>query len=113
MKLQKKLADILEANGWTFNEPQKQGKEYYLEINHETPAGEDWWENIWYDGTISGFYKGVIEDYNNFDVDEDVEIWIGSRGKGGVPSSIRTLVENAEYKEKTLEELWLALGEVI
>jgi hypothetical protein len=115
MKLQKKLIEVLEKNDWYIlsDNPTKQGKEYYIEINHGTPAGEDWWECIWYDGTINGFYNSVVERYNIFDVDEEVEVWIESRGKNGVPSSIRLLVEDAEYKEKTLEELGLALAEVI
>jgi hypothetical protein len=113
MKLQKKLIEVLEANDWGFDEPQKQGKEYYLEMNHETPAGEDWWETVWYDGTINGFCEGVYKLYDNFDVDEDVELWVDSRGKNGVPSSVRILVENAEYKEEVLEQLYFALQEVV
>lgn len=113
MQLQKKLAQVLEANGWSFDQPQKQGKDYYLEINHETPAGEDWWETIWYDGTIEGFDISVYNRFMEFDVDEDVEMWVERRGKNGVPNSIRTLVENAEYKEEALKKLSDALGEVV
>ncbi|WP_147359866.1 hypothetical protein [Agathobacter rectalis] len=41
----------------------------------------------------------------NFDVDEEVEIWIPNRGKGGCPDSIMDLVHDAEWKQKTLEKL--------
>ena len=37
--------------------------------------------------------------------DEEVEIWIPSRGKNGVPSSISTLLHDAEWKLEQLESL--------
>jgi hypothetical protein len=114
MKLQKKIIEVLEANGWVIrSEPEKQGEEYYVEISHDTPAGEDWVECIWYDGTINGFFKGVRKNYMNFDIDEDVELWIYERGKRGVSNSVRALLENAEYKALELENLDGAFMEVV
>ena len=40
-----------------------------------------------------------------FDVDDHVELWVDSRGSYGVPSSISTLVEDAQEIEKMLNEL--------
>lgn len=105
MELNKKIIDILENNDFTVGEITKQGDDYYIEINQYTPLGEDWWETIWFDGTDDGFIEAVEERYEYFDVDEEAEIWVDSRGKNGVPSSIKALVEDAEWKEKMLREL--------
>ena len=106
MLLDKKIQDILEKNEFNFDEEiseQDNGK--YIEINQSTSEGEDWWETIWFDGTYEGFVNAVEERVLNFDVDEEVEIWIPNRGKGGCPDSIMDLVHDAEWKQKTLENL--------
>ena len=106
MVLDKKIQDILEKNEFNFDEEiseQDNGK--YIEINQSTPEGEDWWETIWFDGTYEGFVNAVEKRVLNFDVDEEVEIWITNRGKGGCPDSIIDLVHDAEWKQKTLENL--------
>ena len=106
MLLDKKIQDILEKNEFNFDEEiieQDNGK--YIEINQSTPEGEDWWETIWFDGTYEGFVNAVEERVLNFDIDDEVDTWIPSRGKGGCPDSIMDLVHDAEWKQKTLENL--------
>lgn len=112
MKLNDKILVVLNNNDFYPQEVTEQNGEYYVEINCGTPAGEDWWETIWFDGTSESFIEAVKERYLNFDVDEEVEVWIDSRGENGVPSSIRALVEDAEWKEKKLETLSDVLGEL-
>lgn len=106
MVLDKKIQDVLEKNEFNFDEEISEhdnGK--YIEINQGTPEGEDWWETIWFDGTYEGFTNAVEERVLNFDIDEEVEIWIPNRGNGGCPNSIMDLVHDAEWKQKTLEKL--------
>lgn len=105
MKLSNKIIRVIESNDFSINEVEKQGNDFYVEINQYTPLGEDWWETIWFDGTDEGFIKAVRERYNGFDVDEETEIWIESRGKNGAPSSIKALVKDAEWKESMLDKL--------
>lgn len=112
MKLSNKIIGIVENNGFIIHEVEKQDKEHYVEINQGTPCGEDWWETIWFDGTNKGFINGVKDRYNSFDVDEEAEIWIERRGENGVPNSIKALVEDAEWKERTLGELFDQLEEL-
>lgn len=112
MKLSDKIIGIVENNGFSINEIEKQDDSFYVEFGQCTPCSEDWWETIWFDGTDEGFIEAVRERYNNFDVDEEAEIWVESRGKNGVPSSIRALVEDAEWKERTLGELFDQLEEL-
>ena len=112
MQLSDKIVSIVVDNGFHINDVEKQGNSCYVELGQYTPCGEDWWETIWFNGTDTGFIKIVRERYNYFDVDEEVEVWIESRGKNGVPSSIRDLVEDAEWKERTLGELYDQLNEL-
>lgn len=106
MLLNKKIQDILEKNEFNFDrEISEQDNGKYIEINQSTPEGEDWWETLWFDGTYEGFTNAVEKRVLNFDIDEEVEIWIQSRGKGGCPNSIMDLVHDAEWKQKALEKL--------
>lgn len=100
--LNQRIIDTVEKNGFTIHEVEKQGNDFIVEINQGTPLGEDWWEAIWFDGTNDGFVEAVRDRYNNFDVDEEAEIWVECRGRNGVPSSIKALVEDAEWKESAL-----------
>ena len=105
MKLSDNIISILEYNGFSVDKPEKQDDEYYTEISQYTPAGEDWYECIWFDGTDNGFITAVQNVHHNFDVDGAVEFWIQFRGKDGVPNSIKTLIDDAEWKKEKLEAL--------
>ena len=112
MKLDNKIMEIVEKHDFVIHKVEKQNNYFYVEINQGTPCGEDWLETIWFDGTNEGFIEAVRERYNNFDVDEEAELWIESRGKNGVPSSIKALIEDAEWKESKLDELANELEEL-
>lgn len=105
IKLSNTIAEILEYNGFSYNEVEEQDGEYYIELNNGTPEGEDWWVTVWFDGTDKSFVDAVEEITTNFDIDEEAEIWIPSRGQNGVPSSISALVHDAEWKLEQLESL--------
>ena len=69
-----------------------------------TPLGEDCIETY---SDVANFDElGVeIEDrYNSFDVDDEAEVWIESRGKNGVPSSIQALLDDPKRKEEELSK---------
>lgn len=102
MELSKKILDILEDNGFSYGEITEQNKECYIELSQFTPAGEDWCIAIWFDGNDESFIDSFREYVESFDVDEEAELYIGMRGKHGVPSSVRELVEDAEWKKGTL-----------
>lgn len=95
----------LEWCGFHYNEPSKQDNEYYVEFGMSTPEGEDWYETLWFDGSYGGFVESLQNRINNFDIDEEVEIWIPIRGKNGVPNSITDLIEDAKWKKIQLEHL--------
>lgn len=106
MLLDEKIQDVLEKNNFSCNgEINEEDNEKYIEINQRTPEGEDWWETICFDGTYDGFTDAIEERIFNFDIDDEVEVWIPSRGRGDCPNSIMDLIHDAEWKQKTLEEL--------
>lgn len=114
--LPKKVQTVLEKYGFVHRndwEVDKQDNDCFVELNQDTPAGEDWWVTIWFDGTTDGFIRAVKNYYIGFDIDEEAEIFIEYRGRNGVPSSIMTIVHDQEWKEKTLEQLSDALLELL
>lgn len=113
MELNKEIIEILDSHGFSFDSIEEQDNEYYIEMNNGTPAGEDWWTTIWFDGTNAGFIDSLEEVVNDFDVNEEVEIWIPGRGQNGVPNSIEVLLEDAKWKLKQLEELLIDLKGVV
>lgn len=100
----KRFTMIAENCGFRVETPKKQGKQWYIDIQQYTPAGEDWWVSVWFNSK-DDIGNAVENLYADFDVDEEAELWIESRGKNGVPDSIKELVEDQEWKEKKLEEL--------
>jgi len=105
MELNNKIIEVAENNGFFLEEITERYGEYSVEMNNSTPCGEDWWEIIHFDGTNQGFVEAVRNRADNFDVDEEAEIWIEGRGENGVPNRIKDLVEDAEWKKTTLKEL--------
>ena len=89
-------------NGWHCNERN------YVELEKYSPAGEDFGMIIDFDieDTIESFMQDLKEYSEDFDVDEHVEMWLPSRGKGGCPESISELVEDAEAIRDMIVELW-------
>ena len=112
IKLATEVIDLLETHDFNISEIYEQDGEYYVDIGQSTPEGEDWSECIWFDGTTTEFIEAVRKSAENFDVDEAIEVFVECRGKNGVPSSIRALVEDAEWKLEKLEALADALSEL-
>lgn len=89
-------------NGWHCEERN------YVELEQYSPAGEDFGMivNFNMDNPIDSFMDDLKEYSEDFDVDEHVEMWLPSRGKGGCPGSISELVEDAEAIRDMIVELW-------
>ncbi|WP_270425408.1 hypothetical protein [Blautia intestinalis] len=102
MKLNEKIIEVIENNGFCCGAVVEQDNGFYIELYQDTPAGEDWHVTIWFNGSDNDFINSFIRYSEIFDVDEEAEIWIKSRGKHGVPSSISVLVKDAEWKKETL-----------
>ena len=99
------ILNAFEKHGFNYSKIEEQSGEYYFEISQYTPEGEDWSVIIWFDGTPDGFVDSLANLVEEFDPDEEAELWIGMRGKNGVPSSIIALVKDAEWKLEQLQNL--------
>ena len=102
MELNKKIINVIENNGFGCHAVMEHDNKFYIELYQDTPAGEDWNVIIWFDGSDNDFINSFTRYSEIFDVDEEVEVLIESRGKHGVPSSISVLVKDAEWKKETL-----------
>lgn len=58
-----------------------------------------------FDGTGEDFINKFVEYAENYDVDDEVELFVPMRGKQGVPSSVRTIVADCEEAKATLMEI--------
>lgn len=99
-----KYIEVCERLDWTVREY----KDGSVDVAKQSPAGEDFSFGV----SSDHFVQEVKEYAAYFDVDEHVELWVNGRGKGGVPSRIRELVDDAEAIDKMLQELAAALAEV-
>lgn len=112
MKLNKKIIEAIENNGFCYSAVMERDNGFYIELYQDTPAGEDWHITIWFNGSNNEFIDSFRRYSESFDVDEEAEIWIESRGEHGVPSSIRELVKDAEWKEERLQTLLKDLEDI-
>lgn len=76
-----------------------------IELEKYSPAGEDFIIAV----GEENFVDNVKAYAASFDPDEHAEMWIADRGKGGVPSSIREILEDAQAIDDMLRELSCAL----
>lgn len=102
-KLKKKYLDILEKQDWRVCDYTDDGR---VEIEKYSPAGEDFILCV----DVENFPDAVAEYYDNFDIDEHIEMWVEAKrnGTGGVPS-VRRLAIDAEAIDDMLKELAYAL----
>lgn len=107
MKLNEKIIEAIENNGFCYSAVVEQDNGFYIELYQDTPAGEDWHVAIWFNGSNNGFINSFRRYSESFDVDEEAAIWIESRGgcERGIPKSIRVFVDDAEWKEERLQTL--------
>lgn len=102
--LNAKITDLLEKNRWHVYHEQHE-KKHFAECETWSPAGEDLVVTIWYDGTGRDFIKNFREYADDFDPDEHAEIWANSRGRNGVPNSIRELIDDADAIKEMLDDM--------
>ena len=100
-----KITKVLEEKEFSISSNSIQDNEYVIEFGQYTPEGEDWFVYLFYDGSYNNFKEKLTEYSENFDVNEEVELWVENRGRNGVPNSIKDLVEDAEWKQQQLKEL--------
>ena len=96
------IKKIAERLGWRVDEYD----DGTVEFSQCSPAGEDFSFTV----NAKEAAKEIYEYYDDFDMDEHIEMWIEARENGviGVPST-RQLVEDAEDISEMLKELACAV----
>ena len=103
MKITHEQIEICERHDWTVHI-----EDGDIWIESWSPAGENLVYEIYEDEGFVGSIKRLAAD---FDADEHAEMWVAGRGKNGVPSSIRELVDDADAIDKMLQDLASALAD--
>lgn len=103
----KKIKEILEEKGVKYEIRPKEG--YGLVEFWTDTAGQDIPTEFDFDGTPEGFVKEFVERAEIYDVDEEVELFAGMRGKQGVPDTIRELIDDCQEAKNTLLDIAKAL----
>lgn len=104
MKLAKSITNTLEYQNFRILSVGEQNGDYIAELETFSPEGEDVIVDIWFDGTSRNFIDKFWNYATGFDADEHAEFWVDYRGKGGCPSSIRALIEDADAIKRILTE---------
>ena len=99
---EKRYQRICEKLGWNIRD----NGDGSVEICQYSPAGEDFSFTV----ERGSFVSDVKFYYDNFDVDEHIEMWVKARdcGVSGIPS-VRRLVNDAEQIDSMLQDLVYAL----
>ena len=109
MKLSKRIEELLERHDFSvcgeISERTYNNDGYDVELETYSPEGEDVIVSLTYDGTEEDFIRQFRSYAEGFDAEEHAEMWIESRGKNGVPDSIKDILEDAEWIKSTIEEV--------
>lgn len=102
------LLEQAENEGWeSTSYLESDGKRAYVEMEKYSPAGEDFLMYIDFepDNQVETFLDNLCEYAAEFDTDEHAEMWLESRGKGGCPSTLKELLDDARAIKKMIKEL--------
>ena len=80
------------------------------EIGQMSSCGEDWFETFEADD-VDTFIANLESRIDNWDSEEEALPYIEMRGQSGVPSSIRDLLDDADWKLDQLKDLLDAIKE--
>lgn len=95
------LDEVLDVSIDYHTEPDNDCLRAFIDLEFSSNLGEDCCESIEFrdfkDLNVDGFAKLLREYADNFDVDDHAEMYVGERGKHGVPNvSITELVKDAQ-----------------
>lgn len=101
------LKEIIEKHGFTIREDADMfgAGEAGLDICQYTPMGEDWYETFEVSDDPETFIANLKSRVDGWDSEDEAMPYIEMRGERGVPSSIRDLLDDADWKLEQLETL--------
>lgn len=105
----KRIIDVLDEMGISY-----EIRDYDALIEFWTDTfGQDIPVEIDYDGTVEDLVEKFAKYADDYDVDEQVELFVGMRGKNGVPTTVRELVDDCQEAKDTLMEIAEKMNEAI
>lgn len=109
--IQQKITEIAEILGWSVDFSESQNGKTDVNFAKYTSYGQDFNFSVELeDDDMEAFIDNIHEYYENFDVDEEAYIWIGSdgHGKNGAPYHIADIVKDMEEAEGMMADLYEA-----
>lgn len=109
--IQQKITEIAEILGWSVDFSESQNGKTDVNFAKYTSYGQDFNFSVELeDDDMEAFIDNIHEYYENFDVDEEAYIWIGSdgHGKNGAPYHIADIVKDMEEAEIMMADLYEA-----
>lgn len=109
--IQQKITEIAEILGWSVDSSEPQNGKTDVNFAKYTSYGQDFNFSVELeDDDMEAFIDNIHEYYENFDVDEEAYIWIGSdgHGKNGAPYHIADIVKDMEEAEVMMADLYEA-----
>ncbi len=109
--IQQKITEIAEILGWSVDFYEPQNGKTHVNFAKYTSHGQDFNFSVELeDDDMEAFIDNIHEYYENFDVDKEAYIWIGSdgHGKNGAPYHIADIVKDMEEAEVMIADLYEA-----
>lgn len=105
------LIDISEEKGWSVSVVKMCNNKRELWFQQYTDMGQDFNFSVDYDDDPKVVVKKMYDYWENFDLDEEVSLWIGpdGHGKNGAPYHISDILKDMKQAEDMMEELWKTL----
>ena len=109
-----RVEEVLERLGIKYDYHKNDDGTWYGLVEFWTDtAGQDIPVEIDFDGTAEDFVEKFAEYADNYDVDENVELFVGMRGKQGVPNTVRELLDDCQEAKDTLMKIKKELEEAL
>jgi len=109
--IQQKITEIAVILGWSVDFSEPQNSKVDVNFAKYTSYGQDFNFSVELEADdMEAFIDNIHEYYENFDVDEEAYIWIGSdgHGKNGAPYHIADIVKDMEEAEAMIADLYEA-----
>ncbi len=103
MKLPNDLITLIEDADFTIYEDKN-----YITFGKYSTAGQDFSFDIENSETLSEISHNIYEEYENFDVSYETNLWLDESGHGrnGAPYDMKDVYEDMEECEGFIEELY-------